>query len=186
MSGQPSITTQRLRLRPFVEGDAGSVQRLAGAREVADTTLHIPHPYLDGTAETWIRTHAPGWERGELLVYAITSPTDLIGAIALGIQPTHRRAELGYWIGVSHWGQGYCTEAARAVIRMGFERLDLHRIHATHLTRNPASGRVMIKAGMTHEGRLRQHILKWDRFEDVDVYGILRPGDDSRDLRLPG
>jgi cyanase len=54
MSSQPRLTTARLVLRPFTLSDAADVQRLAGDRSVADTTLRIPHPYLDGTAEEWI------------------------------------------------------------------------------------------------------------------------------------
>ena len=57
MSEQPILRTQRLVLRPFVVDDALGVQVLAGAREIADTTLHIPHPYPAGAAEQWIATH---------------------------------------------------------------------------------------------------------------------------------
>ncbi|MBU2608357.1 MAG: GNAT family N-acetyltransferase, partial [Chloroflexi bacterium] len=56
----------------------------------------------------------------------------------------------------------------------GFEVLGLNRIHARHFTRNPASGRVMQKIGMTHEGSLRQHIKKWGQLEGLEVCGILR------------
>jgi RimJ/RimL family protein N-acetyltransferase len=56
----------------------------------------------------------------------------------------------------------------------GFESHDLHRIYATHLTRNPASGRVMQKIGMTYEGRRREHVQKWGVFEDLEMYAILR------------
>jgi ribosomal-protein-alanine N-acetyltransferase len=43
-----------------------------------------------------------------------------------------------------------------------------------HLSRNPASGEVMKKIGMKHEGKLRQHILKWGTFEDVELYGLMK------------
>jgi ribosomal-protein-alanine N-acetyltransferase len=52
--------------------------------------------------------------------------------------------------------------------------LELNRIFAHHFTRNPASGRVMQKLGMKHEGCLRQHFEKWDAFEDMEIYGILK------------
>ena len=97
----------------------------------------------------------------------------LCGAIGLAIRREHRCAEMGYWIGVPYWGRGYCTEAAGAVLRYGFEVAGLNRIHAVHFGSNPASGRVMQKVGMIYEGRLRQHILKWGVYEDLDVYGIL-------------
>jgi len=70
------------------------VQRLAGAREVADTTLTIPHPYLDGMAESWIAAQAGEWERQERLTLAITAEAlGVIGAIGLHLRLVHRRAE---------------------------------------------------------------------------------------------
>lgn len=98
---------------------------------------------------------------------------DLVGAIGLVVQPEHARAEMGYWIGVPFWNCGYATEAARAVLVFGFVELKLNRIYATYLTRNPASGRVMQKVGMRNEGLFRQHVKKWDEFEDLALCGIL-------------
>ena len=171
----PTLHTERLELRPFTLADAPRVRALAGEREVASTTLNIPHPYEEGMAEAWIRSHDPAWMRRERVTYAITTEADgLVGAISLGLVLVHRRAELGYWIGVPYWNRGYATEAARAVIGFGFDTLGLERIHATHLTRNPASGRVMQKVGMQFEGYLRQHVIKWDRPEGVNIYAILR------------
>ncbi len=175
MDRRPTLLTQRLVLRPFTPEDAPHVQRLAGAREVAATTLNIPHPYPDGAAEAWILRQAEAGEQGREAVFAVVKRVGgvLMGAIGLRIDLEHARAELGYWIGVPHWGQGYCTEAAEAVVRYGFEELDLHRIHASHFARNPASGRVMRKIGMTFEGSLRGHVRKWGEFEDLEKYAIL-------------
>ena len=90
-------------------------------------------------------------------------------------QPGHRRAELGYWIAVDCWNRGYATEASRRIIDFGFESLGLHRIEAHHFLRNPASGRVMQKMGMQQEGVVRDHVVKWDRYESLVVYSILEP-----------
>jgi len=172
----PAIRTERLLLRPFSKADALAVQRLAGEKDVASTTLNIPHPYPDGLAERWITTHRESFERRESLVFAIMRRVDdtLVGTMSLQINQCHARAELAYWIGKPYWNSGYCTEAARAIVRYGFETLGLVRVFARHLTRNPASGRVMQKVGMVHEGRLRKHVRKWGQFEDLEVYGILR------------
>lgn len=172
---QPTLQTDRLVLRPCELSDAPDVQRLAGAWEIADTTLRIPHPYPDGAAAEWIRTHQPGWERGTSVTYAITlrGTTPLIGAIGLDISRHSSWGELGYWVAVSSWNRGYCTEAARAILTLGFTQLRLHRIQARHLTRNPASGRVLQKIGMRLEGVHREAVRKWDRFEDLAVYGAL-------------
>ena len=120
-------------------------------------------------------TTATGFDRGEQAVFAITRKEDgrLLGAIGLRIEAEDQRAELGYWVGKPYWGQGFCTEAARATVDFGFQRLGLHRIQACHFARNIASGRVLQKIGMAREGRLRQHTRKWDAFEDIEIYGII-------------
>lgn len=172
----PTITTERLVLRPFALSDAADVQRLAGEWAVADTTSHIPHPYPDGAAEHWIDSHVERFAQREILTLAVTlrATGELLGAISLRLHDSDNRAELGYWIGVPYWNRGYCSEAARALIAYGFEHMGLHRVYAFHFVRNPASGRVMQKAGMTYEGTLRQHVKKWERYEDLATYGILR------------
>jgi RimJ/RimL family protein N-acetyltransferase len=167
------LATEHLILRPFTLADAPAVQQLAGARAVALNTLLIPHPYPDGAAEEWIARHG---ERSDDVNFAITlrQGGDLIGAIGLIVTREHDRAEIGYWIGVPYWNNGYATEAARAVIDYGFARLGLQRIFALYFKRNPASGRVMRKLGMQREGLLRRHVLKWDERIDVEIYAILR------------
>ena len=173
---QPVLETSRLLLRPFTRADAPEVQRLAGAPEVADTTLNVPHPYEAGMAEDWIGGHADQFAAGDAAVYAVIlrDGACLIGCIGLSISKRHRRAELGYWLGVEFWGRGYMTEAAGALVEHGFSLLDLHKIEASHLARNPASGRVMEKIGMVREGLLRRHILKNGVFEDLAVYGLVK------------
>jgi len=169
----PRLTTDRLVLRPFCLEDAKDVQRLAGDRDVAATT-NVPHPYEDGVAEKWIGGHEAAFQQGSRMVFAITLRSgELVGAIGMSINEKHRRGELGYWIGKAFWNNGYCTEAVRTVVRYGFEEHGLNRIEARHMTKNPASGRVMEKAGMQLEGILRQQVLKWDSFEDLVIYGIL-------------
>jgi RimJ/RimL family protein N-acetyltransferase len=171
----PTLRTARLVLRPFVLADAPVVQRLAGDENVASTTLNIPHPYEDGMAERWIEKQAPEWEARKSLALAVTTGDDgLVGAVSLALTPAHRRAELGYWIGVPFWNRGYATEASSALIAYGFEELGLNRVLARHITRNPASGRVMRKLGMRPEGVMREHIMKWDEPEDIAIYAILR------------
>ena len=176
MISLPTLETERLVLRPFALSDAPRVQELAGDPAIADTTLNIPHPYKDGMAEEWIATHQPKYATGEQVGLAITEKESklLIGAIGLNLEQRFRRAELGFWIGREFWNRGYCTEAAWAVIEYGFRQLSLNRIHAHHFGRNPASGRVMEKIGMSHEGLLREHVLKGRRFEDSVAYGILK------------
>lgn len=172
----PTLITPRLMLRPFTLDDAPAVRELAGQWEIAETTVSIPHPYEEGVAEEWIRTHQEAFDKGEAVNFAIALRSDglLIGAIGMSINWSNRLAEMGYWIGKPYWNRGYCTEAAREVLRYAFETLGLNRVQARHMTKNPASGRVMQKIGMTYEGLLRQSIFRWGKFEDAAIYSILR------------
>ncbi|CAA9571708.1 MAG: Acetyltransferase, GNAT family [uncultured Thermomicrobiales bacterium] len=172
----PTLETARLYLRPFTLADAPLVQEMAGDVRVSATTLNIPHPYPEGLAREWIGTHAASAAEGRVYVFAIERKADraLLGAIATTITRQHARAEIGYWLGFSHWNQGYTTEAARRVVAFGFEELGLNRIQATYWPRNPASGRVMEKAGLIYEGTLRGYLLRKGSFEDTAIHALLR------------
>jgi RimJ/RimL family protein N-acetyltransferase len=177
MQTPPSITTDRLLLRAITSTDAEAVQRVACAFELSDTTLSIPHPYSLEDANRFLARVADGYTTGTKWPLAITfreDPAGFIGAVGLERHDPHDRAELGYWIGVPHWGKGYATEAAAALLRFGFETLNFNKIIAHCFARNPASGRVLEKIGMRREGFFRQHSRKRDRYEDIVAYGILR------------
>jgi [ribosomal protein S5]-alanine N-acetyltransferase len=177
MKEQPTLTTERLILRPYSPADAKDLQALIGDRDVADTMFSVPHPYADGMAEFWLNQQLLEFEAGKSVTFAITNKERgfLMGTISLSIiSKEHERAEIGYWLGKAYWHKGYCNEVARAVVKYGFEVLELNRIYATHMTRNPRSGKVMQKIGMQHEGHMRQYLKKWGKFEDVEMYSILR------------
>lgn len=175
MKRYPRLGSERLVLRAFAQKDAPEVRRLAGEWEVARTLLSVPYPYDVGMAEEWISGHRPEFERGEGVNFALVlrEKDALCGACGLIINPRDANAELGYWIGKPYWGRGYATEAARRVVRYAFEDLWLHRVYAAHFGRNPASGRVLEKVGMTCEGTRREHHRKWGGYEDRVEYGLL-------------
>jgi len=176
MKTLPTIPLERLVLRPFHINDAPEVQELAGDKYVAETTLYIPHPYEDGVAEKWINTHADNFNEDRSLELAIVhkEKNELIGAICIGYNKRFNHGELSYWIGKKYKNNGYCTEAAKGIVIYAFEKLNLNRIFARHLGKNPASGKVMEKLGMKCEGTLRQHVLKWGEYEDLVYYGLLK------------
>jgi len=176
-----TLDTPRLRLRPYTLSDVPDLIRLAGAREVAATTLRIPHPYRDEDAVNFIAASQSEADRGSCSRFAITlRETGLFcGGVGLRIEVAHQNAELGYWVGVPYWGQGYATEAARAVVAYGFAKLGLLRIYASCFPENTASTRVLKKLGMQHEGRQRSHICKWGTLHDLDLYGLLRDDKES-------
>ncbi len=171
-SVQLVLETARLKLRTYSKTDIAELVPLIGAREVAATTLRIPYPYSEKDAIEFIAASESDSERR----LAIIQRTDgrLIGGVGLRLASQHQHAELGYWLGVPYWGKGYATEAAREMLRYGFEDLHLHRIFASHFNNNTASGRILKKLGMRYEGCQREQFRKWDQFLDSELYGMLR------------
>src|ERR1700675_1318852 len=171
----PPFQAERMTLRLHAPLDIPALMPLIGAREVAATTLRIPYPYTEADARDFIAGTQEELSNGSGLRLGIIlrESDQLCGGVGLRIEPDHRRAELGYWLGVPHWGKGYATEAARALVKYGFETLQLHRIFASHFADNLASERVLIKNGMPPEGRQRGHILKWGGFLDLEMCGMV-------------
>jgi ribosomal-protein-alanine N-acetyltransferase len=170
------LQTERPTLRVYAPSDIPALMPLIGAREVAATTLRIPHPYTESDAQNFIAGTQESLLSGSELRLGIVLRESgaLCGGVGLRIEADHRRAELGYWIGVPYWGKGYATEASRALVDYGFGTLGLHRIFASHFANNPGSARVLRKIGMRHEGSLRAHVLKWGEFIDLEMYGMVR------------
>ena len=140
----PVLATTRLRLRAPQWEDATVIAALANDRRIAENTARIPHPYTLADAEGFLRY----LEESETeTAFAITRADDaLIGICGLLMKP-RKTPEIGYWLGVPYWGQGYATEAARAVIDHAFEDLGLERLEAGARVSNPASRRVLEKCG---------------------------------------
>jgi [ribosomal protein S5]-alanine N-acetyltransferase len=178
MSINHVLETQRLRLSPYHQEDVPELLPLIGAREVAAMTLRIPHPYTEQDAHEFLQR----METDDEVRLGIRLRTDgrLIGGVGLRLNRPHDNAELGYWIGVPFWGEGYATEAAREMVRHGFEDMGLHRIFASHFQGNLGSRRVLTKLGMRHEGCQREHVCKWGQHIDSELYGILRSEWESR------
>ena len=173
----PTLRTERLQLRPLAAADADDVQREAAAREIADTTISVPHPYPVGEAVRFIRQRQSAAKAGEAATFAIVRVADdlLIGVAELrDIDREHALAEISFWLATHAWGGGYMSEVLAPVLRYGFHELQLNRICAYHMVRNPASGRVLEKNGFTREGVLRQRVIKWGKYEDVVVQAQLR------------
>lgn len=181
---QPTLQTPRLSLRPLRADDAPTLLRELSDVEVARETLNIPHPYSMVRAEEFLADIPKRFEAGRGVVWAIVERAPdarvadaaagaLVGAVGLNLTRAHRRAELGYWIAKSRWGQGLATEASRAVMAYGFDTLGLHRIDAHHFVENPASGAVMRKLGMQREGRLRAMVWRDGVPRDLELYAML-------------
>ena len=170
------LSTDRLVLNAFDVSEASKIATLAGDIRVVEMTASIPYPYEPPMAVSWIETHQKGRDEGANFVFAIRlkDSLELIGCINIAVNQKHQRGYLGYWIGFDFWGKGHATEAVKELIRFGFEEKKLNKIWAEHKTFNIGSGKVMEKAGMTHEGVMRNHYKQGDEFLDMSVKSILR------------
>ena len=173
---RPTLQTERLILRPFNLNDADEVTRLADNNAVSRYIPAIPHPYPQRAAVEWLSTHQEKFDDGKEVIFAITDKTTgiLMGAIGLILTKEHHRGEVGYWLNPECWGQAYMTEAAKAVLNYGFNRLNLESIIAHHLRPNGVSGRVMQKLGMKYEGCRRKFYFHRGEYVDVMLYSILK------------
>lgn len=174
---QYCLETQRLTLRPISHADAPAIREAASIRAVADAMISIPHPYPDGEAERYIARQIANFEAGCSVTFVIECKIKkaFCGVIEIReIEQNYSQAELSFWLAVERWGQGYMSEALKPVLCFAFEELDLNRLYAYHMVRNPASGKVLQKNGFTQEGLLRQRVRKWGVFEDAKLWAMLR------------
>ena len=173
MAKLPRLETERLTLRAFSLDDAPCVQKLAGAKEVAATTARVPHPYEDGMAESWIATHADNFSKGKGVELAIVQKCDgaVVGCIALMARncgdDDEKTAEIGYWIGTPYWGKGYCTEAARRVLKWVLvEERWCRKVTGRAMGDNAGSNKVMQKLGMQYVNTNPGKMIKWGEKHD--------------------
>jgi len=161
-------------IRPWQSADAQALVRHANNRRIwLNLRDRFPYPYTDSDARAWLAMQAA--QRGAPHNFAIEFAGEPIGGIGLEfLTDVHRlTAEIGYWLGESMWGRGFATIAVKAVTRYAFATFDLRRIQAMVYEWNPASARVLEKAGYTLEGRLRNFVLKDGRVGGALMYARL-------------
>jgi RimJ/RimL family protein N-acetyltransferase len=142
------LETERLTLRRPTLADVKAIAHLANDRRIAENTRRLPHPYQQDHAVEFVRATAAA--RTEA-VFLIEQNFSAIGMV--GIDRSEPEApELGYWLGVEHWGQGFGTEAARAVIDFFFEEYDAEHLISGARVANPASRNILEKCGFQWSG----------------------------------
>ncbi|VXB58265.1 GNAT family N-acetyltransferase [Nocardioides sp. AX2bis] len=179
-----SITTARLRFRPFVSADHTWLHPIAsdpvvtrytdwGPNTVDDTTDFLADAATEGAGPspwTWAVTQADGTGIGSASLDVVSAP--------------HRRARIGYLVGPAHQGAGYGTEIATGLVSRAFDHHGIRRVEATCHPDNTASARVLEKAGLLLEGRMRSHLLARGAWRDSLLFATLdtdpRGGRDSR------
>ena len=160
-------------IRTYRPEDAAAVARLAGNPNVW-RNLRDAHPYTEPAAAAWIRYSLR--QRPEVNFAIADAAEGVVGGIGIGLQSdVHRNsAEIGYWLGEEHWGQGIATAALRALTEYAFAELEVIRLFAYVFEWNPASMRVLEKAGYLCEGRLRKSAVKNGITVDQLIYAIVR------------
>ena len=146
------IDTVRLLLRPPVAGDAAEIARLLSIWNVAHWLVRVPFPYRIEHARAWVDRSGQERSAGAGWPYVIFRRDNgaLVGSIDLSVEADRKSAALGYWLGQPFWGQGFASEASRAMIRFAFENLKLRQVTANALPENTRSIRVLEKIGLQY------------------------------------
>jgi RimJ/RimL family protein N-acetyltransferase len=147
-----TIATERLLLRPVGIGDAARLAELANDFDVARMTTGIPHPYTRADADAYVGRKLAS-DRSVDTAFAIQHPGDgFIGVLGFHPRPGTTAPEVGYWLGRPFWGRGYATEVARAALDWAGRVWGKRFVVSGHFADNPASGRVLEKAGFLYTG----------------------------------
>jgi [ribosomal protein S5]-alanine N-acetyltransferase len=161
-------------LRPWKPGDEESLVRHANNRKIwRNLRDAFPHPYTLADAKQWIEIAGPTTPATNLAIVVEGAAAGGIGLV-LKDDVFHRSAEIGYWLGEEFWGRGIVTEAVRAVTDYAFATFDLCRVYAGVFEWNPASMRVLEKAGYEFECRMRKSVTKDGEIIDELIYAIVR------------
>lgn len=175
-AGPPRLETERLVLRALVPGDAAAIFAYASDPKVARYMAWEAHRSIQD-AEAFLDLTMSRYESGDAPDWGIVYKGDgrLVGTSGfVEREREHARAEVGYVLDRSYWGRGLAAEALGAMISFGFTRMGLNRIEARCIAENTASARVMEKAGMVHEGTLRQREFLKGSYRDMKLYAILK------------
>jgi ribosomal-protein-alanine N-acetyltransferase len=170
----PTLTTERLILRELSRDDTDAMVAIFGLPEMY-RFLNQPLVDTPEKAIDLIDWFVGKFAAHEFVTWAITLDGKLIGVCGTyAHDDENKRIEIGYHIVPTLWGQGYATEAARAIIAWSFANLDIHRIEADCTEGNIGSELVMLKCGFTQEGLLRESCWEHERFVNIKKFGLLR------------
>ena len=166
----PELNTKRLKLRKIQIEDIPSLVKYANSKKISDHILNIPYPYQEPDAVFRISYVVQGFKNKARYVFAITlkEGSEFIGEISLHLDKDKPIAQLGYWLGEPFWNQGIGTEATEAIVKFGFEKLNLHLIFATCHVENKASEKVLLNNGMRKDnmnGNVIQYSLTKQEYE---------------------
>jgi len=173
------LTTERLRLRPLRADDAAALHRLVNDWEVAKTLARVPFPYPRDLADEWIASTRAQIAAGTAWHLAVTREEDgteaLLGCVGLTLDAKNpREAELGYWIGRRHWGQGLGPEAAGRLAHWALANLEIDRLVASALVDNERSAAVLRRIGFKESGAGSQEFISRGGLMPVRLFSATR------------
>src|SRR5947207_614398 len=164
------LETERLSLRRPTLADVKAIARLANDRRIAENTRRLPHTYSQDHAIEFVRAIADNKRETVFLIENNFVPIGVVGV-------DWRQAdapEVGYWLGVEHWGKGFATEAARAVIDFTFEEFDIEQLIAGARVTNPASRNILEKCGFQWSGVELHRFVALGSSTPVDCFRLSR------------
>lgn len=165
-----------LTLRPWRAGDEAALVRHGDNRRIwRNLTNQFPSPYTREGAVAWI--HHANALPGDAIHHAIEVDGEAVGGVGFArlADLQSRTAEIGYWVGEAYWRRGLATEALRRHTALAFAEMDFVRLQAGVLDWNPASCRVLEKAGYRLESRQLRNVFKDGEVCDTFLYTMLRP-----------
>lgn len=174
------IELAKCRVRPWRESDAYSLASHANNRNVwINLRDRFPHPYVLADAHVFIRAALAAVPAR---MFAIAVEDHAVGGIGFTLHDDVERvsAEMGYWLGEAFWGRGIMTEALTAVTAYAVREHGLTRVFAVPFEWNPASFRVLEKAGYACEGRMHRSAIKDGRVIDQLLYAYVVAGPQAR------
>ena len=175
--GTVEICTYRLRLKRMTPADAAQMYQHFASDDRVSRYMSWNSFQTVQDAERWLLEWQSEYEKRDTYYWGLylKSSDELIGTIYLLTECDQAKvASVSYCLGYAYWGRGYMTEAVRAVLNFGFNRVGYHRIEAYHAKSNAQSARVLQKAGMKMEGTLRQRCKTHNGYEDCTYYAVLQ------------
>lgn len=151
------LETERLALRKPTLADVKAIAHLANDRRIAEMTRRLPFPYLQDHAVDFVNSLSETASDSVFLIELDRRPIGMVGIDWREVDSP----ELGYWLGVDHWGQGFATEAARAAIDYAFDEFDIDHLISGARVANPSSRNILEKCGFQWSG------VQLHRFEAI-------------------
>ncbi|WP_099205745.1 GNAT family N-acetyltransferase [Scatolibacter rhodanostii] len=160
---------ERIRLRKFAKADVDDVFAYASDEEA---TKYLTWGPFEKKKQALHNITDFYWSRPGIYAIELKSENKCLGCIDICLNIKDEKCEFGYVLNRHYWGHGYMTEALNLILSLCFDKLDLNRVEALHYTPNIASGKVMQKCGMKHEGTFIQEVKVKGVFYDCEHYGI--------------